>query len=152
MCRAYSIGDAIRLGNVTIIIGDRLAAISIATAALMVTDLAKRLGPTYPHRFPLPASSNDLTALVTLRGVQTVGEIELRAPVDRCGEASLTIGNVRLTLCDKDAAEAVANALAGGYDEATHRYMRLKRYADLVNQQDDKRRANRARRLGIIRT
>ena len=113
-CHAYAIGNAVRLGNVTIVIADRLAAISVATAALMLDDLAKRLGPTFQHRFNQPPKANTLTALATLKGVQTVGEVELRSRVDRCGEASLTLGNVRGTVCDRDAAEGVAKALAGG--------------------------------------
>ena len=151
-CHAYAIGNAVRLGNVTIVIVDRLAAISVATAALMLDDLAKRLGPTYQHRFNQPPKANTLTALATLKGVQTVGDVELRAPVDRCGEASLTLGNVRLTVCDRDAATGVAKALAGAYDEAGHTFARLRPFVELVTERDDRRRANKARRLGIVLT
>ena len=152
-CHAYTIGNAVRLGNVTIIIADRLAAISVATAALMLDDLAKRLGPTFQHRFSQPPKANTLTALATLKGVQTVGEVELRPQqVDRCGEVSLTLGNVRLTVCDRDAATGVAKALAEAYDEAGHTFARLRPFAELMTDRDDRRRANKARRLGIILT
>lgn len=64
-CRAYSISNAIRLGNVTIVIGDRCAAISVATAALILGDLGKRLVPTYQHRFTQMPKASSEEALVT---------------------------------------------------------------------------------------
>ena len=63
-CRAYTIANAVRLGNLTIIVADRQAAISIATAALVFDDLTNRLGYTYPHRFPAnSAPKNTITAV-----------------------------------------------------------------------------------------
>ena len=151
-CRAYSVGNAIRLGNVTIVIADRFAAIGIATAALILEDLAKRLRPTFQHRFPHHRRSNAITALLTLSGTQKVHDAELRARVGGCGEASLTIGDLQITVCDRDAAESVVTALATGYDEATYRFARLQPFAELKEQVADHRRTNAARRLGHIRT
>lgn len=151
-CRAYSISNVIRLGNVTVVIGDRYAAISVATAALILGDLAMRLGPTYQHRFTQMPKASSIEALVTLKGTQNVDEVELRSKVDRCGEASLTIGDLRITVCDRDAAARVAAALGAGYDEATYRFAHLRPFADLKEQRADRRRANAARRLGHIRT
>lgn len=151
-CHAYTIGNAVRLGTVTIVIADRMAAVSVATAALMVEDVAKKLGPTYQHRWTQPSTPTTLSALATFKGTQKVGNIELRATSDRCGQASLTLGSVRLTLCDRDAADNVAKALANAYDETGHTFALLRPYADLVADRDRHDLANKARREGIILT
>ena len=149
-CRAYGIGNAVRLGNVTLIVTDRQAGISIATAALVFEDLTSRLSYAYPHRFTdKPRQTNDLTALVTLRRAQQVGNLEVRPGSGGCGEASLTLGNVRITVCDRDAAERVAKALADAYSEAVHTFVRLRPLEELRAARDHRRAANKARRRGI---
>lgn len=65
---------------------------------------------------------------------------------DECGEASLTVGNVRITVCDRDAAERVAKALADAYAEAGEAYVRLLPFEKLREAQDRQREPNRALR------
>lgn len=149
-CRAYTIAGAIRLGNVTLVITDRLAAMGILEAALIMEEVATRLGPTYQGRFARKTRGNDVTALVEMRGAQQVGDLKLKTQAGRCGEASLTLGSVRVTACDSDSAGRVAKALADGYDESTHRFTRLKPFADHQEARDNRRIINKARRAGHL--
>jgi len=136
-CRAYGIGPAaVRIGHVTIVLGDRIAALSIVTAAMFFEDAAERLAPTYPKREGGvdPHGKNDITALVEFIGRQEVRDLSLTPAymaADACGEASLTIGNVRITACDRDAAERIAKALADAYTEGVEAYTRLRPLAEL---------------------
>ena len=75
----------------------------------------------------------------------------MRPGVDRCGEATLTLGNVRITVCDRDASERVAKALAEAYAEAAHTFARLRSFDELRASRDRRRAANKARRAGIGR-
>lgn len=152
-CRAYGIGPAaVRLGHVTIVLSDRLAALSVATAALLFEDIAPKLGHAYPNRPGLPSrrdARNDLTALVAFNGKQQICDLDVTPAYsagDRCGEASVTIGNVRVTVCDRDSAERVAKALAEAYAEAAEAYVRLRPFEDLRETRDHRRAVNRARK------
>ena len=151
-CRAYGIGPAaVRLGNVTIVISDRTAALPIATAAMFFEEVAPKLGRTYQKRFGgnEPRGRNDLTALVAFNGHQDIKDHDLTPAYlaqDKCGEASLTIGNVRITVCDRDAAERVAKALKGAYGEAVEAYARLLPFEEIRETLDRGRAANGARR------
>lgn len=151
-CRAYGIGPAaVRLGNITIVISDRTAALPVATAAMFFEEIAPKLGHTYQKRFGANErpGKNDLTALVAFNGHQDIKDHDLTPAYlaqDKCGEASLTIGNVRITVCDRDAAERVAKALAGAYDEAVEAYARLRPFEELREERDSRLAANRARR------
>jgi hypothetical protein len=153
-CRAYGIGPAaVRLGRVTIVISDRMAALSVATAALFFEEVAPKLGPTYPHRRGVDRlrgeGKNDLTALVAFNGTQQIRDRDLTPAylaTDGCGEASLTIGNVRVTVCDRNSAERVAKALADAYGEAAATYAKLRPFEELRGAQDLRRAANQARR------
>lgn len=151
-CRAYGIGPAaVRLGNVTIVMSDRMAALSVATAAMFFEEVAPKLGRTYQKRFgsAAPRGKNDLTALVAFNGNQIIKDHDLTPAYlaqDKCGEASLTIGNVRITVCDRDSAERVAKALADAYDEAVEAYARLLPFEKVRETLDRHRPAYRARR------
>ena len=151
-CRAYGIGPAaVRLGNVTIVMSDRTSALSVATAAMFFEEVAPKLGRTYQKRFGRnePCEKNDLAALVAFNGNQEIRDRDLTpaymAP-DKCGKASLTVGNVRITVCDRDAAERVAKALADAYDEAVEAYVRLLPFEKLREAQDRQREPNRTLR------
>jgi len=136
-CRAYGIGPvAVRIGHITIVLGDRIAALSIVTAAFFFEGAADRLAPTYPNRAGGvdPHGKNDITALVEFVGRQEVRDLSLIPAYkasDACGEASLTIGNVRITACDRDAAERISKALADAYSEGVEAYTRLRPIAEL---------------------
>ncbi len=156
-CRAYGIGPAaVRLGKVTIVIADRMAALSVVTAALFFEEVAPKLGHTYPNRFgraSSPGTANDLTALVAFNGTQELRDQDLTpaySAQDRCGEASVTIGNVRVSVCDRDAAERVAKALGDAYGEAAEAYARLRPLGELRQQQESRRTASRERRMSRI--
>ena len=154
-CRAYGIGPAaVRLGNVTIVMSDRTSALSVATASMFFEEVAPKLGRTYQKRFGggEPREKNDLAALVAFNGRQEIKDHDLTPAYmasDKCGEASLTVGNVRITVCDRDAAERVAKALADAYDEAVEAYARLLPLENLRESRGRQREPNRAR--GTIR-
>ena len=151
-CRAYGIGPAaVRLGRVTIVMNDRMAALSVATAALFFEEIAPKLGPTYQKRPGVErlAGKNDLTALVAFNGTQQIRDRNLTPAYlakDGCGEASLTIGNIRVTVCDRDSATRVAKALADAYGEAAEAYARLRPFEDLREVREQRRVAHRERR------
>ena len=151
-CRAYGIGPAaVRLGHVTIVMSDRKAAISVATAALFFEEIAPKLGPTYQHRLGVKrlVEKNDFTALVAFNGAQQIRDRHLKPAYlakDGCGEASLTIGNVRITVCDRDSATRVAKVLADAYGEAAATYALLRPFDELREGQDIRRAETQARR------
>ena len=151
-CRAYGIGPAaVRLGRVIIVISDRKAALSVATAALFFEEIAPKLGPTYQHRLGVKrlVGKNDLTALVAFNGTQQIRDRNLKPAYlakDGCGEASLTIGNVRVTVCDRDSATKVAKALADAYGQAAATYVMLRPFDELREGQAVRRTATQARR------
>ena len=71
---------------------------------------------------------NDLTTLVAFNGTQQIrdGDLTPAYLATDGGEASLTIGNVRVTVCDRNSAERVAKALADAYGEAAATYAMLR--------------------------
>ncbi|MBC7596014.1 MAG: hypothetical protein H7288_19135 [Kineosporiaceae bacterium] len=130
---------------------DRKAALSVATAGLFFEEIAPKLGPTYQHRLGVkrPEEKNDLTALVAFNGTQQICDRDLKPAYlakDGCGEASLTVGNVRVTVCDRDSATKVAKALVDAYGEAAATYAMLRPFDELREGQDVRRTATQARR------
>ena len=69
---------------------------------------------------------NDLTTVVAFNGTQQIRDRDLtpaNLATDGCGgEASLTIGNVRVTVCDRKSTERVAKPLADAHGEAAATY------------------------------
>jgi hypothetical protein len=147
--RAYSFGNAVRLGNVTLVVGDAEAARSIALLALLLQDAALRLGPTYVGRRVDELAATEVTALVSLHGAQRLSDFRLTpagAVHNWCGEASVTSGSVRFTFKDRTAAEAAARALELAYEDARHHYAGLLEFAEFKAARDRHRQMNKKRR------
>lgn len=100
----------VRLGSTTIAIEDRSAALSVASAAVWFEDAADRLGPTYAGREGYQRPGEDATSLVVWAGMQAISDHHITPGyrvADCCGTASLTIGHVRITACDRRSASRV---------------------------------------------
>lgn len=154
-CRAYSIGPvAARLGNTTIVVEDRRAALSLAAAAIWFEDAADHLGPTFAGRIRNERPGEGIVSLVPWTGTQAIADPHITPAyrvADGCGTASLTIGHVRITACDRDAATVIADALASAYDDATEVFKRLRPLAAMREFTEARRAVKIARRPVSVR-
>lgn len=147
--RAYTIGSAVRLGNLTLVVGDAAAARSLALLGLLMEDVSHRLNSAYVGREVEDKEATVVTALVELHGNQPSSDftiIPAGVAVDRCGEASITMGSFRISVRDRDAAEAVSRALISAYEEARHHYTGLVPVEEFKAIRDNRRAINKRRR------
>lgn len=147
---SYEIGPgAARLGSVTVMVDDRLAAPALAQASIVLEDVIPYLGGHWNGRVITPRHDNDVTAVVTMRGAQRFRDFELvpaHAAADRCGYARFTLGNLRLTVHDRDAAARASRALARAYRIAAATFGPMPDLAQLRRARDRRREARVARR------
>lgn len=149
VARAYIIGNAVRLGNLTLVVADAAAARSIALLGLLMDDVSHRLNYAYVGREVEKRSPTAVTALVELHGHQVLSDFTItpsRVAVDRCGEASVTVGSFRISVRDRDAADAVSRALIGAYEEARHQHVGLVPFEEFKAARDNRRNINKRRR------
>lgn len=149
VARAYTIANAVRLGNLTLVVGDAAAARSVALLALLMDDVSHRLNHSYVDRELGKEATTVVTALVELHGKQRLSEFTITpagVAVDRCGEASVTMGTFRISVRDRHAAEAVSSALANAYEEARHQYTGLVPFEEFKATRNRRRVSNKKRR------
>ena len=148
--KAYPFGPvAVRIEHATITIGDAKAAFSIAAAALMFEDMAKQLAPTRVGRSIPKTVDTQIAILIAVAGTQKISNIAItpaHAAYDRCGTAAITIGVLRITAGDRDAAQAVSKGLADAYNEARYVFTKLPTFEQLTQARDRRRAANKKRR------
>ena len=147
--RAYTIGNAVRLGHLTLVIADSAAARSVALLALLMEDVSHRLNYAYASRDLKENATTVVTALVELHGHQPLTDFTITpagVAVDRCGEASVTVGRFRISIRDRHAAEAVSAALVNAYEEARHQYTGLVPFEEFKAARDNRRTINKRRR------
>lgn len=151
--RAYAFGNAARLGNLTMVVGDAAAARSVALLALLLQDVTPRLGYTYGGRQVDEVAANEVTVLASLHGAQPFCDFTLTpdaAAHDRCGEVAVTFGSVRFTIKDRTAAEATVKVLVLAYEDARHYYQGLTDFAEFKETRDHHRRMNKRRRATSV--
>jgi len=135
-CTAFGIGPvSLRLSNLTLIMTDRVAALSLVRLHVWFTDRAAITHLGAPERQPRSVPSSALGQVLTVVELcrnSTKGTVKASAARPSSRETSINIGPVRITACDRDAAASIATAAADAYEIARHTYTGLRTMAHHV--------------------
>ena len=115
----------------------------------MFDDMAKQLAPTRAGRSIPTTDGTEIAILIAMTGTQKISDIAItpaHTAFDRCGTASVTIGVLRITAGDQNAAQAVSKGLADAYTEARYAFAHLPTFEQLAQSRDHRRTVNKRRR------
>ena len=117
-CTAHEIGPvSLRLGNVTVILTDRAAALVLVSVALYFEEVAASLGAAVKQR--ATGSLGRVAVVAEMTGAQPVANLTISEGPGGHLNASMSAGPVQITACDRVAAEQVATTAAAAYEIAT---------------------------------
>lgn len=140
-CTAYEIGPvSVRFGNTTLVLTDRLAALALVVVFLYFTETADTLGAPPPQpRSGANTPRGFAAALIEMTGPQAHSAATAGRGHDGRPEVSITVGAVRLTACDREAARAIATAAADAYAIACTTHTGLKPMQHWIDRHKNRR-------------